>query len=125
MPCRCTDPALCFGPTMPSRREVLKASGAMAAGGLTAASLASGLAAASTRRAEGAGDARAATSVSATTTERPFRRGGPGPLYWSTYGYSNSLNTQIPEAVWKANIDWIAKDLAPYGYQMVCTDGWI
>ena len=58
-------------------------------------------------------------------SERPFHRGGPGPLYWSTYGYSNSRNAQIPEAVWKANIDWIAKDLAPYGYQMVCTDGWI
>jgi hypothetical protein len=69
--------------------------------------------------------ARAVTSESAAAVERPFHRGGPGPLYWSTYGYSNSLNTQIPEAVWKANIDWIAQDLAPYGYRMVCTDGWI
>jgi hypothetical protein len=59
------------------------------------------------------------------SSERPFHRGGPGPLYWSTYGYSNPHNAQIPEEVWKANIDWIHKDLAPYGYQMVCTDGWI
>ncbi len=75
--------------------------------------------------ADAAANARVLSSVSAPAGERPFHRGGPGPLYWSTYGYSNSLNTQIPEAVWKANIDWIAKDLAPYGYRMVCTDGWI
>ena len=98
----------------------------MAAGGLTAGSLASGPASASTpRTAQAATNARAGTLASASVTKRPFQRGGPGPLYWSTYGYSNSRNTQIPEAVWQANIDWIAKDLAPYGYQMVCTDGWI
>ncbi len=63
--------------------------------------------------------------VATSATETPFRRGGPGPLYWSTYGYSNTTNTNIPEDVWKANVDWVATALAPSGYDMVCTDGWI
>ena len=112
---------------MPSRRDILKAGGAMAAGGLTAASVTSSPASASGRgrAAKAAAAAGASTSPVLPSSERPFHRGGPGPLYWSTYGYSNPHNAQIPEAVWKANIDWIAQDLAPYGYQMVCTDGWI
>ncbi len=69
------------------------------------------------------------TDASATPVGAPpvagFRPGGPGPLYWSTYGYSNATNQQIPESVWQANIDWIAQELAPYGYTMACTDGWI
>ncbi len=27
--------------------------------------------------------------------------------------------------MWQANIDWVAEELAPHGYTMVCTDGWI
>ncbi len=55
------------------------------------------------------------SSVSAPGPALPpapgFRRGGPGPLYWSTYDYENVTNAIIPEAVWKANIDWVADDL--------------
>lgn len=54
-----------------------------------------------------------------------FRRGGVGPLYWSTYGYNNRTNEAMPEDVWSENLDWVAENLAPYGYEMVCTDGWI
>ena len=99
----------------------------MAAGGLAGASLVSTPANASPPSVEG----RSAVRTAQTTTElpdtlmKPFRKGGPGPLYWSTYGYSNATNAQIPEAVWKANVDWIAEELAPYGYRMACTDGWI
>ena len=53
------------------------------------------------------------------------RRRGPGPLYWSTYGYNNSTNAAMPEELWKANVDWVAETFAPYGYRMVCTDGWL
>ena len=53
------------------------------------------------------------------------RPGGAGPLYWSTYDYENVTNTLIPEAVWKANVDWVAETFRDYGYTMVCTDGWI
>jgi glucan 1,6-alpha-isomaltosidase len=52
------------------------------------------------------------------------RRRGPGPLYWSTYGYNNAMNAAMPEDLWKTNVDWVADTFAPYGYRMVCTDGW-
>jgi alpha-glucosidase len=54
-----------------------------------------------------------------------FRRGGAGPLYWSTYGYENSKNVLIPEDIWKTNVDWVAATFRDFGYKMVCTDGWI
>ena len=98
----------------------------MAAGGLAGAPFLS----APTTAASGAGQ-HADLEASLTSTElpdtimKPFHKGGPGPLYWSTYGYSNATNAQIPESVWKANVDWVAKELAPYGYRMACTDGWI
>ena len=64
------------------------------------------------------------TSGVAVTVDR-FRRGGVGPLYWSTYGYNNKTNQAIPQDVWSKNLDWVAENLAPHGYRMVCTDGWI
>ena len=30
----------------------------------------------------------------------------------------------MPEDLWKTNVDWVAETFAPYGYRMVCTDGW-
>jgi glucan 1,6-alpha-isomaltosidase len=113
---------------MPSRRDVLKAAGFTAAGGTAWASLASTPAGASApTRTPGSRFGPVDTTTAPETSDPAilFRPGGPGPLYWSTYGYSNATNSQIPEAVWQANIDWIAQDLAPYGYRMVCTDGWI
>lgn len=55
------------------------------------------------------------------------------PLYWSVYEYCWEQNKQgvsngdmdISEAEWDKIIDWIARDLKPYGYDMVCTDGFI
>ncbi len=61
--------------------------------------------------------------VSRTTPS--FRPGGAGPLYWSTYAYEFFSNTLIPEDVWKTNVDWVAATFGPFGYDMVCTDGWI
>ena len=73
------------------------------------------------------GQSVAATDVTfATSTGAPgFRRGGAGPLYWSTYDYEEVTNAIIPEDVWKTNIDWVADTFRDYGYTMVCTDGWI
>ncbi len=34
-------------------------------------------------------------------------------------------NSYIPEDEWKRNIDWVADNLAKYGYTMVSTDGWM
>lgn len=48
-----------------------------------------------------------------------------GPLYWCSYEYQYEHNQYMPEEEWKKNIDWIADEFVPYGYEMVCTDGWI
>ncbi len=55
------------------------------------------------------------------------------PLYWSVYEYcydreqsgmANSDMDITPEQ-WDEIIDWVATELKPYGYDMVCTDGFI
>lgn len=55
------------------------------------------------------------------------------PLYWSVYEYCYELERQgiaeadmdISSEEWDKIIDWVAKDLKPYGYDMICTDGFI
>ena len=55
------------------------------------------------------------------------------PLYWSVYEYcyEQSINgvanadMDIKSEEWDKIIDWVATDLKPYGYDMVCTDGFI
>ena len=108
---------------MPTRREVLKGGGGAVLVGL--AGSAAGADVAGTATAAGASESSLATSAAAPTAVPGFRPGGPGPLYWSTYDYENVSNTIIPEAVWKANIDWVAETFRDDGYTMVCTDGWI
>ena len=54
---------------------------------------------------------------------------GPGnsfkaPLYWDSYEYDLKADGAIPEKEWSANIDWVEKNLKPYGYTMVAIDGW-
>ncbi len=46
------------------------------------------------------------------------------PLYWATYEYNYRVDGAIPESEWSANIDWVEKNLKPYGYAMVSVDGW-
>lgn len=55
------------------------------------------------------------------------------PLYWSVYencylqerqGHTGD-NLDITEAQWDNIIDWVATNLKPYGYDMICTDGFI
>lgn len=55
------------------------------------------------------------------------------PMYWSVYEYcyeqeQNGVaneNMDISPAEWDKIIDWVATELKPYGYDMVCTDGFI
>jgi hypothetical protein len=105
---------------MVTRRDLFKGGG-VAAAGLAAASLASRNAAAR----DVAAITRETPDLAQTLTVDRFRRGGVGPLYWSTYGYNNRNNAAMPQAVWEKNLDWVAETLAPFGYKMVCTDGWI
>lgn len=55
------------------------------------------------------------------------------PLYWSVYEYCYEQSQQgvaeadmdISAEEWDKIIDWVASDLKPYGYDMICTDGFI
>jgi glucan 1,6-alpha-isomaltosidase len=108
---------------MPTRRELLKGGGGAVLVGLAGSS--AGATAAGAATTVSAAGSSGAASERATSTAPGFRRGGSGPLYWSTYDYENVTNTIIPEDVWKANVDWVAATFRDYGYTMVCTDGWI
>lgn len=52
------------------------------------------------------------------------------PLYWSVYEYhilkeqAGQSNNYIPETVFQANIHWVHENLLPFGYDMICIDGW-
>jgi len=52
------------------------------------------------------------------------------PLYWSVYEhhilkeYAGDPDNYIPESELLANIDWVETNLKPFGYDMVCVDGW-
>jgi alpha-glucosidase len=102
-----------------SRRALL--SGAAAGAGLAALAPAPTAAGAVPGRPAG----RTAEGLPVASRNSVFTRSGAGPLYWNIYGYSFPHNAPIPEHEWKANIDWLARDFAPHGYRMACTDGWI
>jgi len=103
---------------VPTRRDVLKGGGGALLAGLAGSSIvAEDVAGAATVPESGSGAGAATTSA--------FRRGGAGPLYWSTYGYEFFNNVLIPEHVWKTNVDWVAATFRDDGYTMVCTDGWM
>jgi alpha-glucosidase len=91
------------------------AAGALPGGAARAAAPASGTAVA----------AAAPGPLPAASRDSVFTRSGVGPLYWTVYGWDFPNNVALPEDVWQRNIDWVADTFAPYGYDMVCTDGWI
>lgn len=50
------------------------------------------------------------------------------PLYWTVYEFCyeaehSGQSTNMPKTVWEGNIKWVAENLKPYGYDMICTDG--
>ncbi len=52
------------------------------------------------------------------------------PLYWTVYEYCFEAehahqNTNMPKNIWEANIEWVEKNLLPYGYNMIVTDGFM
>ena len=62
---------------------------------------------------------------SSIARDSPFTRHGTGPRYWIAYEESFVTNVPLSEERWKANIDWMEKTFKPYGYDMICNDGWI
>lgn len=57
--------------------------------------------------------------------DSPFTRKGTGPKYWIAYEYCWINDIPLPEARWKANIDWVNEKFKSFGYDMICNDGWI
>lgn len=51
----------------------------------------------------------------------PFK----APLYWNPYEANIENDKPITQNVWVENTDWIAANYKQYGYDMICTDGWI
>ena len=53
------------------------------------------------------------------------------PLYWSVYEHcwlkekAGKQHIDITQAQWDSIINWVATNLKPYGYEMICTDGFI
>lgn len=53
-----------------------------------------------------------------------YTQKGTGPMYWSSYEYCFSNDSNLPEERWQKNIDWMNQNFKEYGYNMVCIDGW-
>ena len=52
------------------------------------------------------------------------------PLYWTVYEYcfeaeASNTNRNMPWDRWVKNVEWVEKNLLPYGYDMICTDGFM
>ena len=62
-----------------------------------------------------------------------IHNGVKAPLYWSIYEYAYGLEQagvsesrmDFSSSQWDEIIDWVATRLKPYGYDMLCTDGFI
>lgn len=64
-------------------------------------------------------------TVCARDSESTRKGTGIYPLYWTAYEPCFTADAPLSETRWKANIDWVAENLLPYGYNMVTTDGWL
>lgn len=51
--------------------------------------------------------------------------GSTGPMYWIGYESPFQDDSYLTEDRWDSNVDWMAKNFVPYGYNMMSTDGWI
>ncbi len=66
-----------------------------------------------------------ASFLPVTARDSRFTRKGTGPMYWMAYEYCYTYDKPLPEERYKKNIDWVDENLKEYGYDMICTDGWI
>ena len=59
--------------------------------------------------------------------------GVKAPMYWSVYEYCmmqnaagvNNNDMDLTSDQWDEIVDWVATELKPHGYDMICTDGFI
>ena len=66
-----------------------------------------------------------AAASPAGARDSKFTREGRAPMYWMAYEQCYVTDKAIDEGRWKENIDWTALNLAPYGFDMVSSDGWV
>ena len=66
-----------------------------------------------------------ASFLPVTARDSQFTRKATGPMYWMAYEYCYTHDKPLPEERYKKNIDWVDENLKEYGYNMICTDGWI
>ena len=64
-------------------------------------------------------------SVVVSARDSRFTRHGAGPLYWMAYEQCFVTDSPLAEDRYQKSVDWVAKNFLSYGYDMVCTDGWI
>lgn len=67
----------------------------------------------------------AATAMSLTARDSKYTRRGAGPMYWMAYEECFVTDRALSEARYKMNVDWVADNFKEYGFDMICTDGWI
>ncbi len=67
----------------------------------------------------------AATAMSLTARDSKYTRRGSGPMYWMAYEECFVTDRALSEARYKMNVDWVADNFKEYGFDMICTDGWI
>lgn len=67
----------------------------------------------------------AATAMSLTARDSKYTRRGAGPMYWMAYEECFVTDKALSEARYKMNVDWVADNFKEYGFDMICTDGWI
>ena len=63
--------------------------------------------------------------VPAYARNSTYTESGVGPLYWCAYENSYQNNAPISQERFLNNVDWVAENFKSYGYDTVCTDGWI
>lgn len=66
-----------------------------------------------------------ASSLTMQGRDSRYTHSGVAPLYWMAYEQCFVEDRAIDESRWRENINWVAENLLPYGFDMVCTDGWI
>lgn len=67
----------------------------------------------------------AATAPALQARDSRFTRRGAGPMYWMAYEQCFTTDKAISEARYKQNVEWVAQNFKQYGYNMICTDGWL
>lgn len=69
--------------------------------------------------------ALAASALSMSARDSEYTRRGAGPMYWMAYEECFVTDRALSEARYKMNVDWVADNFKDYGFDMICTDGWI